>query len=182
MPSIFLEMPLVPYFYARRTLSAALLLSLGVGIIEEAGKVAAIILARGRKRDPDEEIHVIGFFIASLATGLGFAFSELLFYHFYFDIPAGILRAVTNGFAYSGYAGSFGYFYSYAMMFNKSNTAHYGLFGFITAVLLHSIFDFLLIAGFMEPGSGIILLLGLHVVLFILILPLVKKVADRNEI
>ncbi len=173
---------MVPYFYARRTLPAALFLSLGVGVIEEASKAAAIILARGRKRNPDEEIYVIGFFIVSLATGLGFAFSELLFYHFYFNIPAGILRAVTNGFAYSGYTGYFGYFYCYAMMFYKNNTAGFGLFGLIAAVLLHSIFDFLLIAGFVEPNSGIFLSLALHIVLFILILPLVKKVVGRNEI
>ncbi len=182
MPGIFLEMPLVPYFYARRTLTAALLLSLGVGIIEEAAKVAALISARGRNREADEEIDVIGFFIASIAAGLGFALSELLFYHFYFDIPAGILRAMTNGLAYSGYAGFFGYFYCYAMVFNKNNTAVYGLFGFFAAVFLHAVFDFVLISGIMEPRSGIFFLLGLHVVLFILILPLGQKVAGGNEI
>jgi len=152
-PAAFLEAPFRPFIAGQAPDIGRLFIVtvLVVGLVEEMAKFIAVKLA---VYDHPEFNEVIDGIIYAVATGLGFAAVENLFYSVRFGIAVGLFRAFITDLAHASFSGIVGYHLGLAK-FHKGNTTPLVGKGLAIAVSLHGLYDFLIIAGLVPPTFGI---------------------------
>ena len=156
-PAAFLEAPFRPFVAEKSSglLRIFIITTLVIGVIEEMAKFIAVRLAVYDHVEFDEIVDGI---IYSVTSGLGFAALENLFYSVKFGISVGLFRAFITNLAHASFSGISGYYLGLAK-FSKENTIITLGKGLISAIVLHGIYDFLIIAEIVPPAFGIILVL-----------------------
>ena len=120
--------------------------------------MAKFIAVRLAVYDHVEFDEIVDGIIYSVTSGLGFAALENLFYSVKFGISVGLFRAFITNLAHASFSGISGYYLGLAK-FSKENTIITLGKGLISAIVLHGIYDFLIIAEIVPPAFGIILVL-----------------------
>ena len=159
-PAAFLETPFRP-FLADETPDLTRLFIITVfviGLVEETAKFIAARLAVYDHREFDEVIDGI---IYAVASGLGFAAVENLFYSSRFGFTVGLFRALITDLAHASFSGIVGYYLGLAK-FHKGNTTLLLGKGLVKAIILHGIYDFLIIADLVPPAFGIIMVFATY--------------------
>lgn len=153
-PAALLEAPLRPYLtnpsaYAASTLVALLL----IGLIEEGVKFAAVYRVAYVSPHFNEPTDGI---IYAMTAALGFAAAENLFYTINFGPQVALVRAVVTSLAHASFAGVYG------VAIGLRRTAHAGkgsvAAGFITAVGLHSLYDYIVVTQVIPPIFAVVLI------------------------
>ncbi|MFW6035395.1 MAG: PrsW family intramembrane metalloprotease [Halothermotrichaceae bacterium] len=134
-----------------------------VGVVEEGLKSYAVYRLHYNHPEFDEPVDGI---IYGVTVGLGFAAFENLFYTILFGYRVGLVRAVLTSLAHASFTGIFGYNLSQAK--ETSDRARI-IYGFLLVALLHGIYNFLVIAGFMDTFYTIIVITVLQLYLASLI-------------
>ncbi|WP_027339395.1 PrsW family intramembrane metalloprotease [Halonatronum saccharophilum] len=155
IPVGIIEMPFAPLISQPPNLMVLLLLTIGViGLVEEFGKFAVI---RYTIYNSSEFNEVMDGIVYSIAAGLGFAAFENLLYAYVFGYQVGLIRAIITSLIHASFSGIMGYYLGRAKCEGKPNLIYIGL---IQVILLHGIYDFLVIGG-MLPNYGVFLLVAL---------------------
>jgi len=141
-----------------------------VGIIEEGIKSYTVYKLHYRHPEFDEPVDGI---IYGITVGLGFAAFENLFYTILFGYQVGLTRAVLTSLAHASFTGIFGFYLSRAQHENNRSIA---IYGFLLVAVLHGIYDFLAIGGFMGLFSTIIVIGLLQVYLA----SLIRSTSERS--
>lgn len=141
-----------------------------VGFVEEGAKSYVVYKLHYNHPSFDEPVDGI---IYGVTVGLGFAAFENLFYTMMYGYQVGLIRAVLTNLAHASFTGIFGYYLSRA---KQQNSRYHIWFGYILVSLLHGIYDFLVIGGFMGMVHTILIILILQLYLASLI-----RGATRNS-
>ncbi|MFW6377576.1 MAG: PrsW family intramembrane metalloprotease [bacterium] len=134
-----------------------------IGLIEEGLKSYTVYKLHYNHPEFDEPVDGI---IYGVTVGLGFAAFENLFYTVLFGFKVGLMRAVLTSLAHASFTGIFGSYLSRAQNEDNIKLAWYG---FVLVAILHGIYDFLVIGGFIGLFSTILIILGLNLYLASLI-------------
>ena len=110
---------------------------------EELFKFAAVMLIAWRSRHFNEKMDGI---VYAVSVSMGFALIENIMYVFNTGAGTGIMRAVTAVPAHAIMGISMGFFLGKAKM-ESSNTSVNLFLAFITAILIHGVYDFILMSG-----------------------------------
>ncbi|MCK8816074.1 PrsW family glutamic-type intramembrane protease [Natroniella sulfidigena] len=129
-----------------------------IGLTEEVGKFAVVWYTI---YDSDEFNEVMDGIIYSISVALGFAAVENLLYAFVFGFRVGVVRAVVTSLVHASFSGIMGFYLGKAKCEKRSNLITIGL---VQVVLLHGIYDFLILGGLVPNYVmfGIIILLYLY--------------------
>ncbi|MEW6228449.1 MAG: PrsW family glutamic-type intramembrane protease [Bacillota bacterium] len=142
-----------------RDLAALLVVSvLVVGLVEEVVKFVAVKLAAYDNREFNEVMDGV---VYAVAAGLGFAAAENLFYATSFGIAVGLFRAFITDLAHASFSGIVGYYLGRA----KFDARHAGGLlarGLVAAIVLHGLYDFLIIGRIVPPVFGILMILATY--------------------
>lgn len=159
-PAAFLEAPFRRVI-TRGTDDLAVLLVVSVlvvGLVEEVVKFVAVKLAAYDNREFNEVMDGV---VYAVAAGLGFAATENLFYATSFGIVVGLFRAFVTDLAHASFSGIVGYYLGRA----KFDARHAGGFlarGLVVAILLHGLYDFLIIGRIVSPVFGLVMILATY--------------------
>lgn len=130
--------------------------------VEEGLKLAAFIIGIWFHRELDEPLDAI---IYAVAAALGFASVENFIYlETYESAAVALERAFTAVLAHVTFTGSLGYFFGLAR-FARTRGGHYVAAGIAVAVLLHGIYDYLLLLGGGFARAALLLILPLGLIL-----------------
>lgn len=159
-PAALIETPFRPFIAGRVPNIGRLFVVtvLVIGLVEEMAKFIAVRLA---VYDHAEFNEVVDGIIYAVAAGLGFAAVENLFYSARFGITVGLFRAFITDLAHASFSGIVGYHLGLAK-FHKGNTTPIVGKGLAIAVGLHGLYDFLIIAGFLPPAFGIVMVFATY--------------------
>ncbi|WP_408955621.1 PrsW family glutamic-type intramembrane protease [Natroniella sp. ANB-PHB2] len=126
-----------------------------IGLVEEVGKFAVVWYAVYHS---DEFNEVMDGIIYSISVALGFAAVENLLYAVVFGFRVGIVRAVVTSLVHASFSGIMGFYLGRAKCEERPNLI---IIGLVQVVLLHGIYDFLILGGLVSNYIifGIILLL-----------------------
>lgn len=141
-----------------------------VGFIEEGIKSYAVYKLHYKHPEFDEPIDGI---IYGITLGLGFAAFENLFYTIIFGSRVGLVRAVLTSLAHASFTGIFGFYLGRAQ--NEDNRTLIW-FGFFLVAILHGVYDFLVIGGFLNIFTTVAVIALLQVYLAFLL----KKTANKS--
>jgi len=159
-PAAFLEAPFRQVITAgARDLGALLVVSvLVVGLVEEVVKFVAVKLAAYDNREFNEVMDGV---VYAVAAGLGFAATENLFYATSFGIAVGLFRAFITDLAHASFSGIVGYYLGRAR-FDARHAGGLLARGLVVAIVLHGLYDFLIIGGIVPPIFGILMILATY--------------------
>ncbi len=129
-----------------------------VGLVEEAAKLAAVRLAAYRSAQFNEVMDGI---VYAVAAGLGFAAAENLLYATAFGVVVGVLRAFVTDLAHASFSGIVGYYLGRAKFDPGHARALVGR-GLAAAVLLHGMYDSLIIGRIASPVLAIAMILAAY--------------------
>lgn len=127
-----------------------------VGFIEEGLKSYAVYRLHYGHPDFDEAIDGI---IYGVTLGLGFATFENLFYTILYGYQVGLTRAFLTTLAHGAFTGIFGSYLSRGMKAGKKGIIWTGFF---LVAFLHGLYDFLVISGYLNFFTSIIIILLLQ--------------------
>ena len=117
---------------------------LGVAVVEELGKYIALRIITWKNRNFDYTFDGI---VYSVFVSLGFAVTENILYVIKYGLQTGLLRAVTAIPGHMSFGVYMGYFYGLAKFYQvagyKSKKTANLWIGYLTAVLMHGLYDFL---------------------------------------
>lgn len=171
LPASLLESPFGAFLSAQTPL---LMLLLGtifvVGLIEEGLKSYVVYRLHFDHPEFDEPVDGI---IYGIIVGLGFAAFENLVYTVIYGYQVGLVRAVLTSLAHASFTGIFGYYLSRAKIMADSSLIVRGI---ILVSLLHGIYDFLVIGGFM----GLITIVIVIAILQIYLASLIKGASEKS--
>jgi RsiW-degrading membrane proteinase PrsW (M82 family) len=159
-PAALIEAPFRPFIVGEFTDIRRLFIVtvLVIGLVEEMAKFIAVKLA---VYDHPEFNEVLDGVIYAVAAGLGFAAVENLFYSVRFGITVGLFRAFITDLAHASFSGIVGYHMGLARFLKGSTTLLLGK-GLAIAISLHGLYDFLIIAGFVPPAFGIVMVFATY--------------------
>ena len=174
-PASYLESPFSALFNPNNSVLTLLFASIFiVGFIEEGTKAYIIYILHFKNIEFDERVDGI---IYSVTVGLGFAAAENLFYTMIYGYQVGLVRAFITTLAHASFTGIFGYFLGIAKIENKNYLIVIGLF---ISILLHGLYDFLVIGNIIGLGYVILIIIILQSVLLFLIKNVLKKSPFKN--
>ncbi|GHV12031.1 hypothetical protein FACS1894219_04190 [Clostridia bacterium] len=138
-----------------------------VAFSEEGSKFIAVRLFAYNKPSFNEIYDGI---IYSVFVSLGFATAENIFYVFANGVGTGILRAVTSVPGHTMFAVAMGYYLSLSKV--RGRKGYDTFMAILTPVLLHGLYDFLLMS-----GNGILILLFIPYLIFLYVrtVKMIKK-------
>ena len=117
---------------------------LGIAIVEELGKYIALRIITWKSRHFDYTFDGI---VYSVFVSLGFAVTENILYVIKYGVQTGMLRAVTAIPGHMSFGVYMGYFYGLAKFYQvagyKSKKTANLWIGYLTAVMMHGLYDFL---------------------------------------
>ena len=140
-----------------------------VGLIEEGAKSYVVYKFHYNHPEFNERIDGI---IYGVTVGLGFAAAENLFYTMMYGYQVGILRAFITTLAHASFSGIFGYFLGRAKIENRKGSLYIGLF---LAIVMHGLYDFLVIGNIMSLSYTILVVILLQFLLAYLMENLLDK-------
>ncbi len=160
LPAAFIEAPFRQFITGRAPdlLTLLVISVLVVGLVEETSKFVAMHVAAFNSHEFNEVMDGV---VYGVAAGLGFAAVENLFYSARFGIAIGAFRAFITDLAHASFSGIAGYYLGRAK-FDRGHAAALIARGMITAILLHGLYDFLIIAGLVPPAFGIVMVLATY--------------------
>ncbi len=146
-----------------------------VGLIEEGAK--AYIVYKFHYNHPEFNERIDGI-IYGVTVGLGFAAAENLFYTIIYGYQVGIMRAFITTLAHASFTGIFGYFLGRAKIEKRSFCI---IIGLGLAILLHGLYDFLIISNIIGFNYTIAIIIALQILLAYLIENLLDKSPFKNN-
>ncbi|GAB6099995.1 PrsW family glutamic-type intramembrane protease [Halanaerocella petrolearia] len=147
------------------------MLSVGViGVVEEVAKFAVI---RYTIYDSEEFNEVMDGIIYSISAALGFAAVENLLYTIVFGFQVGLARAVVTSLVHASFSGIMGYYLGRAKCEENSSLILQGL---VQVILLHGIYDFLLLGGLI-PNYFVY---GMVVILYLYLARLINSAVESS--
>lgn len=152
VPTIFLEMPLRHYLLSEHRLLVLIGL-LAVGLIEEGVKLLAAYKAAFTSPHFNEASDGI---IYAITAALGFAAAENIFYTISFGAQVAVIRSVVTSLAHASFSGIFGVAAGRVRMGQGTRASIFK--AFIAAALLHSFYDFIVIAHVLPPMFALVLI------------------------
>nr|WP_239559251.1 PrsW family glutamic-type intramembrane protease [Sporohalobacter salinus] len=136
-----------------------------VGLTEEFFKLAVVYYGFYHS---DEFNEVMDGIIYSISAGLGFAVVENLLYTVVFGYQVGVMRAFVTTLVHASFSGIAGYYLGMAKMKAESSIKLITI-GLSQAVLLHGIYDFLVVSNLISMWGVILLMIAFYVYLVKLI-------------
>lgn len=156
IPTGMLEGPFRVYLQDSRNLLTLFLASvLVVGLVEETMKYFAFQLATYGTGEINEPVDSI---IYAVTAGLGFAAFENVLYTVAFGLSVGVVRAFVTLLAHASFSGIVGYYAGVAAHDNTKRRV-LTLQGLGIAILLHGVYDFLIIGRLISPLYGVVFIL-----------------------
>ena len=148
VPAMFLERLFTTLFpQGEDTMSILMYSFLGIALIEEGYKALFTYLIVYKNRNFD---HIFDGIVYAVFMSLGFATLENVLYLFNYGIGVALSRGIISVPAHAFYAVSFGFFLGKAKQASvkgeKGKSRIFLLLSIVTPVLLHGIFDFLLLS------------------------------------
>lgn len=155
-PAALAEMPFRSFMRGESDMLGLLAVSfLVVGVAEESFKFLAARLAVGRERAFNEVVDGI---VYAVTASLGFAAVENLLYLYSFGLRVAVFRAVITYLAHASFSGLVGYYWGLSrfdgMWRGKIGVVARGLGA---AVVLHGLYDFLLLGRTVSPLVALLL-------------------------
>ncbi len=170
IPAALIEVYLSPFFQGSTKLTDSLYRAfLIAAVVEEGIKLAVIRIFIYNRREFDEVADGI---VYTITASLGFAFFENLFYSFG-SLSVLIIRGVTAVPLHAAASGIMGYFIGKS----KFQGAGSIMTGFIFAVIIHGLYDFLLFYG----GSTSFLVILLLAAAGFILLKLYKRALKEDR-
>lgn len=159
-PAILIEMPFRRFTQMgpANLFSLALVTIFVVGVAEESVKLLAVKLAAYDSHEFNELMDGI---VYSVSSGLGFAAAENLLYAASFGITVGLIRAFVTCLAHASFSGISGYYLARAK-FQADMAPALLTRGLGTAVLLHGLYDFLIIGKIVPGWFSIFIIAGVY--------------------
>ena len=111
-------------------------------LVEEFFKFAALFFLIWRHKEFDEKFDGI---VYGVFVSLGFALIENIMYVYSYGETTGWMRALTAVPAHAIFGVTMGYYFAFAK-FRKKNTMYYLFMALFMPVLLHGIYDFILMS------------------------------------
>lgn len=136
-----------------------------VGLPEEVFKLGAVYYGF---YNSDEFNEVMDGIIYSISAGLGFAVVENLLYTVVFGYQVGMMRAFVTTLVHASFSGIAGYYLGLAKIEAESQLKLITI-GLGQAVLLHGIYDFLVVSNLISMWGVVFLMLAFYVYLIKLI-------------
>ncbi len=162
IPAGIIERPYASELSRPNNLLGLLLVTIVVvGVTEETVKFLAAYFSVYRNKEFNEVMDGI---IYVVTAGLGFAAAENLMYTTMFGYKVGVIRAVVTSLAHAGFSGVVGFFFGMARC-NPEKSKFYILYGLLWGSLLHGVYDFLVISGFINFFVTMFLVLLLQIYL-----------------
>lgn len=172
LPVGIIEFPFADQLTATASPLKLLFLSIViVGLTEEFFKLAAVYYGFYRS---DEFNEVMDGIIYSISAGLGFAVIENLLYTVVFGYQVGVMRAFVTTLVHASFSGVAGYYLGLAKIEAESQTKLIAI-GLGQAVLLHGIYDFLVVSNLISMWGVVLLMLAFYIYL-------VKLIKEANAI
>jgi RsiW-degrading membrane proteinase PrsW (M82 family) len=166
IPVGIIELPFADQITGGNNLVRLLLLSiLVIGLTEEFFKL--FVVAYGFY-NLDEFNEVVDGIIYSISAGLGFAVVENLLYTVVFGYQVGMVRALITTLVHASFSGIAGYYLGLAKM-KKGSEVLLILGGLVQVVILHGIYDFLIVGNLISMGGVFVVVTGLYIYLIRLI-------------
>ena len=158
IPAALIEIFLSPFFQGSTRLTDSLFRAfLIAGVVEEGIKLSVIRIFIYNRKEFDEVTDGI---VYTITASLGFAFFENLFYSFG-ALSVLIIRGLTAVPLHAAASGIMGYFIGKSKFQGNGSI----MAGFILAVTIHGLYDFLLFYGGMTSFLVILLLAAAGIVL-----------------
>ena len=160
IPAIMVEMPFrgVTQAGPQNLLLLALVTILVVGLAEESFKLLAVRLAAYESPAFNEVMDGI---VYSVSSGLGFAALENLLYASAFGATVGAVRAFVTCLAHASFSGISGYYLGKAKFHPEAAVALVAR-GLSIAVILHGLYDFLIIGRILPAWSAVFLVVAVY--------------------
>lgn len=138
-----------------------------VGVVEESLKFAAAALAVRHRQEFDQVIDGVVYLVTA---ALGFAAVENYYYARAYGLAIAPARAIIASLAHASFSGVLGYYWGLGRFTGRTPTVQ----GWFFAVLLHGLYDFLLLSGFIGTGGAVV---GIAI-LFLLLGSKVQRAVD----
>lgn len=175
IPVSFLESPFGGLLQPDSPLLVIFLASiLVVGLIEEGAK--AFVVYKFHYNHPEFNERIDGI-IYGVTVGLGFAAAENLFYTIMYGYQVGIIRAFITTLAHASFSGIYGYFLGKARIEKRDSCMYIGL---ALAVVMHGLYDFLVISNIMNLAYTILTVILLQFLLAYLMENLLNQSPFKN--
>lgn len=139
-------------------ISLALAMIFVVGLPEELVKYFAV--KRSVYHHPEFNEPVDGI-IYAVGVGLGFAALENMFYALSFGIAIAPLRALVACLAHASFSGILGYYLGLAK-FSQDHERALAIRGLVSAIILHALYDFFILAPGLPSYLSLVLLGGAY--------------------
>ncbi|MCK9222228.1 MAG: PrsW family glutamic-type intramembrane protease [Limnochordia bacterium] len=120
-----------------------------VGVVEESLKFAAAVLAVRHSGEFDQVVDGV---IYLVTAALGFAAVENYYYTTAFGISIAPARAIVASLAHASFSGVLGYYWG----LGRHSRPFLTVKGWVLAVLLHGLYDFLLLSRIIGTGGAIV--------------------------
>lgn len=171
IPVGLVEYPFSDLMSRPPNLVVLLFLTIGViGLVEEVAKFAVI---RFTIYKSDQFNEVMDGIIYSVSAGLGFAAVENLLYTGLFGYQVGLSRAVITSLLHASFSGIMGYYLGRAKMEENSSLIYFGL---VQVILLHGVYDFLVLGRFISSY----VVYALVAILYIYLLRLINSAVEAS--
>ncbi|HHY47139.1 MAG TPA: PrsW family intramembrane metalloprotease [Firmicutes bacterium] len=160
LPAIIVELPFREVTQAgpQNLLRLALVTILVVGVAEESFKLLAVRLAAYENHAFNEVMDGI---VYSVSSGLGFAALENLLYASAFGATVGLVRAFVTCLAHASFSGISGYYLGKAKLCPEAAVTLVAR-GLGIAIVLHGLYDFLIIGRIVPAWSAIFLVAAVY--------------------
>ncbi|MCK8824425.1 PrsW family intramembrane metalloprotease [Fuchsiella alkaliacetigena] len=171
IPAGLIELPFSDLIATTDNLLILLILSIFViGLVEEVLKIGVVYLFIYPLSEFNEVMDGV---IYGISAGLGFAAIENLFYTIIFGYQVGVMRAFVTTVVHASFSGIAGYYLGLA---KKTGERRLIIIGLIQVVLLHGIYDFLIISDLL-PSAAI---LGLVIAFYLYLAKLIRQAQELS--
>ena len=170
-PAVLFEYPFSKIIAQPPNLFVLLLLTiLVIGLVEEVMKYVVI---RYTVYKSDEFNEVVDGIIYMVSAALGFAAFENLLYSSVLGFKVGLIRAFITSLVHASFSGILGYYLGRSKLEERPNLVYIGL---VQVVLLHSLYDFLVMGGLISTSFVVVLV----VLLYFYLAQLIKKALQTS--
>ncbi len=157
IPAAILEAPFRGYLIDSPSIVEIFFASIFVvGLVEEGVKYLAFLFTAGNSGEINEPVDPI---IYAVTAGLGFAAAENVLYTLAFGYTVGLTRAFITSLAHGSFSGIVGYYASRTIFTGNRVFVYKGL---AIAILLHGMYDFLIIGELITPLYGLAFIFGAY--------------------
>lgn len=170
-PAVLFEYPFSQLIARPPNLFVLLILTiLVIGLVEEVMKY---IVIRYTVYKSDEFNEVVDGIIYLVSAGLGFAAFENLLYSSVLGFKVGLIRAFVTSLVHASFSGILGYYLGRTKLEGKTHLVYIGL---VQVVVLHGVYDFLVMGNLIST----VYVIGLVVLLYFYLAFLIKKALRRS--